>query len=121
VPDLLVQRFGGQKQLVEFYRRFLSSPNLREWLARRQAAAVLWQRHAWRAALWQAGGGAPAEVLAVEQFFGLERRLEAAEAETGSSEVAQLKEGLKAAFGALPSDLKDALLLSPERARVLGE
>lgn len=77
LPEVLLQRFGGQRGVLQFYQHFLRSPNLVAFMHLRRLAAAEWQRQEWEAA--SAAAAAPMqELLTVETFFHLEERLLAA-------------------------------------------
>jgi hypothetical protein len=145
IPEILLQRFGGQRGVISFYERFLKSPNLVAFMHLRRLAAAEWQRQEWAAA--RAAAAAPMrELLQVEAFFLLEQQLAAARqqqqlataggqssssgggSEGGDSDAAvaaealaaQLQQQLQLAFGELPEDLQQALLQTPSHASLLN-
>jgi hypothetical protein len=74
LPSILLDRFGGRAGLLQFYARFLRSPNLVAFLHVRRLAAEAWQRQEWQEAA--AAVRAPQqELLSVESFFLLGRQL----------------------------------------------
>jgi hypothetical protein len=150
IPEVLLQRFGGQRGVISFYERFLKSPNLVAFMHLRRLAAAEWQRQEWAAA--EAAAAAPMrELLQVEAFFLLEQQLAAARqqqqlataggqsssaggggegggGEGGGSDAAvaaealadQLHQQLQLAFEELPEDLQQALLQTPSHASFLN-
>lgn len=67
---------------MQFYRRFLESPNFSTWFERRRGRAAAWQQAAWERAESDRGVeldlAGSSEVELVETFAALERRFEAA-------------------------------------------
>lgn len=127
LPDILLQRFGGQRRLLLFYERFLRSPTLAAFMRTRRLAAEEWQRQEWAAAA--AAAAAPMrELLSVEHFFSVEQHLSSVRVQlataAGGAEAgalaAQLEAQLRLAFEGLPSDLQQAILQTPSHAALLG-
>ncbi|CAL8466888.1 g6424 [Coccomyxa elongata] len=126
-PPVLLDRFANQGALVALYRRFLESPNFSAWFERQRAAAWGWQAAEWAAAAAARGEGADLrgldEVQIVEAFFELERTLEAALAAArlpkappqAVARVAALRRGLGAVYEAMPRDLQQTMLSSPDK------
>lgn len=132
-PEALLERFGGQRGLLQFYERLLRSPNLIAFVHMRRLAAEEWQRQEWAAAA--AAVRAPmAELMTVESFYLLEQQLAAARQQHDSSHgsegggadggqassVQHLQQELRSAFSELPEDLQQAILNTPAHAELLG-
>ena len=130
-PPTPPQRFGGQKELLRFYARFLRSPAMAAFMHTRRLAAEEWQRQEWAAAA--AAAAAPMrELLSVEAFFRVEQQLSAARVQlstagaggAAAAEAAALAEALQrqlqVAFAGLPADLQQAVLATPCHAELLG-
>lgn len=134
LPDILLQRFGGQRGLLQFYQRFLGSSNLVAFMHVRKLAAAEWQQQEWAAAA--AAAAAPMqELLTVEAFFHLEQRLAAARQHAATAGgghhgdrhgdaaqlAEQLQQQLRLAFSELPEDLQSVIMATPSHAELLSD
>lgn len=135
MPDILHRCFGGQRGLLQFYQRFLRSPNLVSFLHLRRLAATEWQRQEWDAAA-VAAAAPMQELLTVEAFFHLEQRLALARRHAATAGgghggaggqpdaaelAAQLQQQLQLAFSELPEDLQAVIMATPSHAELLSE
>ena len=83
-----------QSACIQFYRRFLESPNFSSWFERRRGRASLWQECSWAEAALERGKEVDfedcSEVRLIEAFAALEKKLEATlKAEDASPSVRQ--------------------------------
>ncbi|KAK9810174.1 hypothetical protein WJX72_006112 [[Myrmecia] bisecta] len=128
---ILLERFSSQGQCVQFYKRFLESANFTSWFERRRQAAWSFQETSWELARTGRGEDlnleALDEVQLVEVFHDMEARLEEAAAvarhpaasQQALAKAALLKKQVGAIFGAMPRDLQQTMLSSPQRAALL--
>lgn len=75
---------------MQFYRRFLESPNFVSWFERRRGRAALWQASSWAEAALERGRFFElddcSEVRLIEAFAALEKQLEIALKNGGNSD-----------------------------------
>eukprot|EP00891_Asterochloris_glomerata_P002409 jgi/Astpho2/2409/Aster-x1074 len=125
----------GQANCVAFYRQFLESPNFMCWFERQRKAAWDWQEAAWRLASAERGTTESLTPLAeqmgdvemVQALDELESELRDANevayhpgaAPTARMKVLTLQQQISGLYKAMPRDLKQLLLSSPQRAAVL--
>ncbi len=78
-----------QAACLQFYRRFLESPNFVSWFERRRGRAALWQESRWAEAALERGRAFEldgcGEVRLIEAFADLEKQLENALRKGGTS------------------------------------
>ena len=79
-----------QAACLQFYRRFLESPNFVSWFERRRGRAALWQEGSWAEAALERGRFFElencSEVRLIEAFGALEKQLENALKNGGTSD-----------------------------------
>lgn len=126
----LMERFSSQAACVQFYRRFLESPNFASWFERRRTAALAEHAHQRELAAGSTGVALSGmdDVQLIERFAALEQALDAAADPARSASAPQqvveehvvaLKEEVMAVFEAMPRDLQHTVLSSPGRANLL--
>eukprot|EP00884_Botryococcus_braunii_P007607 jgi/Botrbrau1/16848/Bobra.150_2s0070.1 len=128
---ILLDRFTSQSALLNFYRKFLESPNFSSWFERRRNAAWLQQRALWEAARRERGQVShligKSEIELVDALSRAEAALDRAIASHLAApsdamlagEVMSLKLELAHVYEMMPRDLMNALLSSPDRSRHL--
>ncbi|GAQ91911.1 hypothetical protein KFL_008800030 [Klebsormidium nitens] len=115
----------------DLYRRFVEGPNFQPWFQRRRAAAEHEQHRAWRAARAKADVraflGSMSEVEIVDAFTAVEKQLllevhahsRSGARGTAPPAAAKLRADLRILYDALPRDMQQLLLFTPQRAALL--